>query len=193
MRRHYYYCSFLSFLKQLRKLSQERWSPPEKPGVLALWLLLVTPPLRSSWWGLGVRGRKEDRFVLRPQGATGVSWGRSVMEVVLRKVNLHGDQVSKALKCAAFHLEILFGLRCLLSLFWRTPWPQGKFWARGATQVCTRWPRLYHMRLWVSLSVTLSPQGKCQGHLAGKSGASVTDRWICPRWVKGCSSHSKRL
>jgi len=31
----------------------------------------------------------------------------SVMEVVLRKVNLHGDQVSKALKCAAFCLEIL--------------------------------------------------------------------------------------
>lgn len=32
--------------------------------------------------------------------ATGSCWG--VMEVVLRKVNLHGDQVSKALKCAAF-------------------------------------------------------------------------------------------
>lgn len=43
------------------------------------------------------------------------------MEVVLRKVNLHGDQISKALKCEAFHLEILFGLHCLLSLFWRTP------------------------------------------------------------------------
>lgn len=26
MRRHYYYCSFLSFFKQLRKLNQERWS-----------------------------------------------------------------------------------------------------------------------------------------------------------------------
>ena len=37
--------------------------------------------------------------------ATGSRWG--VTEVVLRKVNLHGDQVSKALKCAAFRIEIL--------------------------------------------------------------------------------------
>jgi len=46
MRRQYYFV--LLFFKQLRRLSQERWSQPEKPGILALWSLLVTPPLRSS-------------------------------------------------------------------------------------------------------------------------------------------------
>lgn len=44
-----------------------------------------------------------------PQGAAG-----GVMEVVLRKVNLHGDQVSKALKCGFSHRDS--GLPCLLSL-----------------------------------------------------------------------------
>lgn len=44
--------------------------------------------------------------------ATGSCWG--VMEEVLRKVNLHGDQVSKALKCAAFPIEILVCLAFFL-------------------------------------------------------------------------------